>query len=170
MDRVYVYTGQHSVTFTNTAGESRNTWTDWGLIPSSRHAEPVNGIWSNKVSIPGINGQEDLVRRYPNNAVNSYGNLRSELRNDNPTYIKTNDGYDILQASSGSLSFIIADQEESFFSKEQEILNFLHNQRMIMVFADDQSKTYTVRTTVSAFQNGDAFSSMSISYSVISET
>lgn len=170
MDRVYEYTGQHSVTFTNAAGESRNTWTDWGLIPSSRHSEPVNGIWSNKVTTPGVNGQEDLVRMYPNNSVNSYAKLRSEILNDNPAYIKSTYGYDILQASSGSLSFIIADQEESFFSKEQRILNFLHNQRMTMKFSDDPSKTYTVRTTVSSFQNGDTFSSLSISYSVISET
>ena len=170
MDRVYEYIGQHSVTFTNAAGESRNTWTDWGLIPSSRHSEPVNGIWSNKVTTPGVNGQEDLIRMYPNNSVNSYAKLRSEVLNDNPAYIKSTYGYDILQTSSGSLSFIIADQEESFFSKEQRILNFLHNQRMTMKFSDDPSKTYSVRTTVSSFQNGDTFSSLSISYSVISET
>lgn len=169
MDRVYDYTGQHSVTFTNSAGESRNTWTDWGLIPSSRHSEPVNGIWSNKVTIQGVNGQEDLVRMYPNNAVNSYGKLRSEVLNDNPSYIKSTYGYDILQPSSGSLSFIIANQEESFFAKQQKILNFLHNQKMTMKFSDDVSKTYTVRTTVSSISSGDKFSSISISYSVLSE-
>lgn len=169
MDRVY-YDGQHSVTFTNSSGESRNTWTDWGLIPSSRHSEPVNGIWSNKVSIPGVNGQEDLVRMYPNNSVNSYSKLRSEILNDNPTYIKNTYGYDIFQPSSGNLTFIIADQDESFFVKQQKILNFLHNQKMIMVLADDPSKRYTVRTTVGSFSSGDTFSSVSISYSVISET
>lgn len=169
MDRVYDYIGQHSVTFTNSAGESRNTWTDWGLIPSSRHSEPVNGVWSNKVAIPGVNGQEDLVRMYPNNAVNSYGKLRSEVLNDNPSYIESTYGYDILQPSSGNLSFIIADQEESFFAKQQKILNFLHNQKMTMKFSDDISKTYTVRTTVSSTSSGDTFSSVSISYSVLSE-
>lgn len=170
MDRVYDYTGQHSVTFTNTSGVSRNTWTDWGLIPSSRHSEPIGNIWSNKVTIPGVNGQEDLVRMYPNNAVNIYRKLRSELISDNPDYIKRAYGYDILQPSSGSLSFVIADQDEPFFTKSQKILDFLHNQRMTMQFADDPSKTYIVRTTVGSIQSGETFSSLSISYSVISES
>ena len=170
MDRVYIYDGKHSVTFTNEDGVSRNTWTDWGLIPSSRPSEPVNGIWSNKASIPGVNGQEDLVRMYPNNAVNSYGKLKSELKNDHPTYIKSTYDYSIQQAPSGSLSFVIADQEETFFEKSQEILNFLHNRKMKMKFADDTRKTYTVRTTVSALQSGDTFSSIGISYSVLSES
>lgn len=169
MDRVYDYDGQHSVTFTNAAGESRNTWTDWGLIPSSRHSEPINGIWSNKVAIPGVNGQEDLVRMYPNNSVNSYSKLRSEILNDNPDYILNTYEYDILQPSSGSLSFIIADQEESFFSKSQTILNFLHNQQMIMRLSDDPSKTYYVRTIVGAIQSGETFSSITISFNVVHE-
>lgn len=166
MDGVYIYDGDHSVTFINDAGESRNTWTDWGLIPSSRYSEPINEIWANKVSIPGINGQEDLVRMSPYTSVNSYSNLRSSVINDNRDYIKEEYGYDIYKPTSGSLSFIIADQEESFFAKKQAILNFLHNQRMRMVFSDIPSDVYIVRTTV-AFQSGAQFSSVNISYSVI---
>ena len=75
------YMGEHSVTFT-VNGVSRNTWTDWGLIPSSRHSEPMNPIWSQKETIAGVNGQEDLIRKYPYAAVNSYSKLKSALKND----------------------------------------------------------------------------------------
>lgn len=166
---VYDYTGQHAVTFT-VGGTARNTWTDWGLIPSSRHSEPVNGVWSNPATIPGVNGQEDLVRKYPYNAVNSYSKLRSALRNDNRAQFQSDDGYDIYQAASGSLGFIIADQTESFFAKQQEITNFLHGKTGTMVFADDPGKVYTVLLSVESFNNGDSFSSLMISYSVLSET
>lgn len=163
------YQGEHAVTFT-VNGVSRNTWTDWGLIPSSRHSKPVNGIWSQTVSIAGVNGQEDLVRKYPYNAVNSYYKLKEALKNDSRAKIKAINGYDIYQPSSGSLSFLIADQGVSFFRKEQEILNFLHNQTATMVFSDDPSKTYTVRITVGSFESGASYSGVSFSYSVIAET
>ena len=163
------YLGEHSVTFT-VNGVSRNTWTDWGLIPSSRHSEPVNPIWSQKETIAGVNGQEDLVRKYPYAAVNSYSKLKSALKNDHRDKILTDSGYDIHQSNTGSLSFIIADQRVSFFKKEQEILNFLHNQTATMVFADDPSKIYTVKITVASFDSGANYSGMSISYSVLNET
>lgn len=163
------YLGEHAVTFT-VGGVSKNTWTDWGLVPSSRHSEPINSIWNQIVTIPGVNGQEDLIRKYPYNAVNSYSKLKAALKNDNRDKIKSDSGYDVYQPSSGSLSFIIADQTISFFKKEQEILNFLHNQVATMVFADDPAKTYTVRVTVGSFDSGDTYSGLSISYSVLSET
>ena len=167
MDDRIMYHGEHSVTFTNDSGVSVNTWTDWGLIPSSRHSEPINGIWSQAVSVPGINGQEDLVRMYPYTSVNSYSKLRSAITNDNRNYILSHYGYDIFQPANGSLSFVIADQEESFFTKQQTILNFLHNQRVTMRFSDNPSAAYTVRTTVTGNQNGASYSSISISYSVL---
>ena len=169
MDNV-VHNGEHSVTFVNEAGERRNTWLDWGLIPSSRPSEPVNPVWNKFVAINGINGQEDLIRMYPTSSVNSYSKLRASVLNDNREYIKSYYGYDIFQASSGSLAFVIGDQEVSFFAKEQMILNFLHNQKMTMTFMDDTSKTYTVRTTVDSFTNGKNYSSLVISYTVLSET
>lgn len=163
-----VYKGEHSVTFTKN-GVSKHTWNDWGLIPSSRPSEPINGVWSHGVSLNGINGQEDLVRMYPYNAVNSYSRLRSALLNDNQSYIKSNYGYDILTAASGSLSFTIADQETSFFAKEQEIVNFLHGQVVTMKFSDDSTKTYTVRTTVESFSSGAKYSGFSINYAVLNQ-
>ena len=163
------YLGEHAVTFT-VNGISKNTWTDWGLIPSSRHSEPVNGIWSQKETINGVNGEEDLIRRSPYNAVNSYSKLKDALKNDNRDQIKSDYGYDIYQPSTGSLSFIIADQSVSFFKKQQEILNFLHNQVATMKFVDDSFKTYTVRVTVSSFDNGQTYSGVSFAYSVLHET
>lgn len=169
LDNVKEYTGQHSVTFT-VDDVSKNTWTDWGLIPSSRHSEPVNSIWSQVVNVTGVNGQEDLIRKYPSNSVNSYSKLKNALKNDNRDKILSDEGYDIYQPSSGSLSFIIADQTVSFFKKQHEILNFLHNRIATMVLQDDPDKVYLVRVTVDSFSNGDSFSSMSISYSILDET
>lgn len=168
LDNIF-YDQTHSVTFTNSEGVSKNTWTDWGLIPSSRHSMPVNGIWSNTVEVNGVNGQEDLVRMYPFTAVNSYSKLRAAIRNDNRDYILQNYGYDIYQPSSGSLSFIIADQTEAFHKKQQDILAFLHNRRVTMKFSDDETKEYVVRTSVEGFENGRDFSKLSIMYSVINE-
>lgn len=167
LDNVYEYHGQHAVIFSKDS-VSIHTWEDWGLIPSSRHSEPVNGLWNKKVDVSGINGQEDLVRLYPYNAVNSYEKLRSAIRNDNRDYILENFGYDIYQPYNGSLSFIIADQTISYFAKEQEIANFLHNQRVTMRFVDDPSKIFTVRTTVT-MTRGDKYSNLSINYSVIND-
>lgn len=168
MDNVY-YDGTHSITFINSKNVVRNTWTDWGLIPSSRHSEPTNEIWSNAVTIAGVNGQEDLVRRYPYNAVNSYSKLVSSIQNDNPSYILTNDGYSILKPTSGSFSFIIADQEESHFAKTQKIVNYLHNKKMRIRFSDDPGREYLARVTVGGISSGQTFSTIDISYSVIEE-
>lgn len=169
LPNVYDYTGQHAVTFT-VGGQSRNTWTDWGLIPSSRHSEPIHGVWSQATTVPGVNGQEDLVRKYPYNAVNSYSKLRNALKNDNRDKILSDSGYDIFQPMNGSLGFIIADQTESFFAKQQTITNFLHGKTGTMRFADDPNKTYSVLLTVESFDSGDTYSSLTIAYSVLNES
>lgn len=166
---VYIYKGEHSVTFTKD-GVSKNTWNDWGLIPSSRPSEPVNGIWSRNVSVDGVNGQEDLVRMQPYHAVNSYSLLNDAIANDNPSGIQSENHYSLFLPSQGSLAYLIADQNHSFFAKQQEILNFLHNRTMTMKFNDDPSKTYTVRTTVESFESGAKYSSVSINYVVLDET
>lgn len=163
-----IHNGEHSITFT-IGNVSKNTWNDWGLVPSSRHSEPISGIWSNGVSIDGINGQEDLVRLYPYNAVNSTSKLDDAVVNDNRDYLMSHYGYDIFQSSSGSLSFLIADQQRSFFKIQQDIMNFLHNQSGTMVFSDDPGKIFTVRTTVESFSNAAKYSGVSINYSVIHE-
>lgn len=165
---VYEYTGQHSVTFT-VSGVTKNTWTDWGLIPSSRHSEPVHGVWNNTVTIQGVNGQEDLVRKYPYNAVNSYSKLRNALVNDHRSKIMSDSRYDIYLPMNGSLSFIIADQEESFFTKQQKIVNFLHGQTGTMKFQDDTNKTYSVLLAVDSMNSGENFSSITISYTVLND-
>lgn len=166
---VQIYKGEHSITFTKN-GVSKNTWSDWGLIPSSRPSEPVNGIWSRGVSIQGVNGQEDLVRRQPYHAVNSSALLNDALNRDNPTRIKSLHGYDILLPAQGSFGFLIADQNHSFFAKQQEILNFLHNQEVTMVFSDDLSITYTIRATIDSFESSSKYSGVSINYTVLSST
>lgn len=169
LSNVQIYKGEHSIDFTK-GNVTKNTWSDWGLIPSSRHSEPVNGIWSKSVSIDGVNGQEDLVRYHSYYAINSTELLNQFIVSDNPASIKSRFGYDLYLPSQGSLSFIIADQTKSFFSKQQEILNFLHNQSLLMAFTDDNLKTYTVRTSVSSFNSGAKYSGLTIDYTVISET
>lgn len=166
-----IYHGEHSITFTRD-GVSKNTWNDWGLIPSTRHSEPVNGIWAQAADIPGVNGQEDLVRLYPNNAVNSHDKLIHSLLDDNREDILGDPtrNYDIFQPSSGSLAFIIADQTVSFFTKQKEILDFLHDRTVTMVFADDPSKIFTVRTQVETINSAEKFSNLSIAYSVLNVT
>lgn len=169
LPNVYGYYGQHSVTFV-VDGVIRNTWEDWGLIPSSRHSEPVNEIWSHETDIFGINGQEDLVRAFPNIVANSTPNMRTSLRTDNRDSILTTSGYDIFNPSSGSLTFTIADQTVSFFKKEEEILNYLHDKEALMIFEDDPEKIYSVRTTVNSFSSAAKYSTLSIDYAVIYET
>lgn len=166
---VYDYNGEHSVRF-QVDGVWKDTWTDWGLIPSSRHSEPVRALWSQAVAINGTNGQEDLLRKFPYFAVNSYAGLREALVKDNREQILSERGYDIFQPLSGSLSFIIADQTVPFMHKKQEILSFLHGKTALMQLTDDPDKTYTVFVSVDSVSSGDSFSQVSITYSVTNET
>lgn len=169
LDNVYEYTGQHAIIF-NDGSVTKNTWTDWGLIPTSRHSEPIHPVWSNAVSVDGINGEEDLVRHLPYNAVNNSDKLQSALLNDNPEHILSADKYDILQPSSGSLSFYIADQTVSYFKKVQELANYFHGRKLTMIFTDDPTIQYLIRATVESVESGKNFSGISISYSVLNET
>ena len=169
LSNVYEYFGQHSITFT-VDGVSKNTWTDWGLIPSSRFSEPINGVWSQVVETNGINGQANLVRAYPYSVVNSSVKMEQALREDNRNSILAAKGYDLLMPSNGSFSFIIADQTVSYFQKRQEITNYMHGKSGTVVFADDPGKIYTVRLSVESFDSGSTFSGVSISYSIINET
>lgn len=162
---------QYSINFTDDQGVTKNTRTDWGLIPASRPSVGRQEIWSNPVSIPGINGQADLVRPYPFPTVNSYYEFREALVNDNPTYSQQTNELSLLQNGSGSFSFIIADQTRPWIAIYEEILNFMHNRHMRFQLdlapEDDRSemssKTYYGRTSVS-FSNGNDYSKIQIDY------
>lgn len=162
---------QYSINFTDDQGVTKNTFTDWGLIPASRPSVGRQEIWSNPVSLPGINGQIDLVRPYPYPSVNNYHEFRTALVNDNPTYSQQTNGLSLLQNGSGSFSFIIADQTRSWMVIYEDILNFMHNRHMSFQLdlspeidkTTISSTTYYGRISVS-FSNGASFSKIQIDY------
>lgn len=163
----------HSITFTSEDGTSKNTWTDWGLIPSTRHSMAKREVWSNKVDVVGVNSQPDLVRPYHVSLglnVNSYSGLTNLINKDTDDYATTTYEYSILKNGSGSFNFIVADQDRSWITIYSEIMNFMHGQKTKMIFADDDPDTvYNVLITVGGFQSGNNFSQISISYSLVAE-
>lgn len=173
LDNVQLYEGQYSVSFT-VDGVTKNTWTDWGLIPSTRHSEPVNGVWSQAVTAPGTNGENNLVRLYPYSVANNTKALKGALRKDNRDRILSEEkyagkyhAYDIFQPKSGALSFIIADQTVSFFEKQKEIANFMHCKNGTMTMDSYPGETLNVFITVEGPSSGETYSSVSISYSIL---
>ena len=66
------------------------------------------------------------------------------------------------------MSFIIADQQQPFFLKLQEIVNFLHGQ-MVKMTIDGFFDEYEARVTVDSYNSKANFGDITISYSILRE-
>lgn len=102
----------YSVTFTNSNGVSKNTWTDWNLIPSSPPQFEPPEPYTNYVDIPGrTEGPIDLSEVLTNQV--SYSN------------------------SEGEWSFVSANYTENRTTKYAELKSFLHGKRMKIITEED---------------------------------
>lgn len=126
----------HSITFGD-----KNTWDDWGLIPSSRPVFSPPPVRTKYIEIPGADGELDLTTVLTGRPA--YGNRV------------------------GSFEFIVADQTRNqWFELYSRITNYLHGRRMQAVLEDDPGFFYDGRFSVNQWQSNPSFSTIVIDYSV----
>lgn len=131
----------YSVTFTDSSGLSRNTWTDWSLIPSSPPMINAPEPYTNYVDIPGrVAGPIDL----------------SEVLTNSVSY----------QNSEGEWGFISNDYTENRMNKFLELKQFLHGKRMKIELEEDPDHYYLGRTFVSEVRTGNGPNAYTIKYIV----
>lgn len=123
----------HSITFGD-----KNTWEDWGLLPSSR---PVFNP-----AIPEMNSDDTNI----GNGI-IWGN-------DQITPIQT------LGDREGEIEFYVANQNRSWIGIYTEVLNYLHGKKMTAVLEDDPLYFYQGRFFVKKYNPKKDFSLITISY------
>lgn len=125
----------HSITF-----GTKNTWTDWHLIPSSRPVFSPPPLKSKYIDIPGADGQVDLTT----------------LLSGAPTFGN----------STGSFEFIVADGYLSWEITYSMIMNHLHGQSMHAILEDDPLYFYDGRFSVSEWRSDKSYALITIEYTV----
>lgn len=134
-----VYSGDHSLTFiTMDESESRNTWTDWHLIPSSRLVVAEAGVSTNFIEIPGRGDPVDLT----------------EYLTGKPVY----------GPRSGSWEFLVDNYHEYWDAIRTKIVNFIHGKRMRVILSDIPTRYWEGRFSVENWQPGENFSQITINY------
>lgn len=119
---------------------NKNTYDDWKLVPETR---PVVNPPEPKFifdEIPGANGSLDLS---------------SSLT-----------GFVNYQDRTGSFNFIVLNDYEEWQNRYSEIMNYLHGQRMTMILEDDPNYYYIGRFSVSSWDSGENWSTITIDYQV----
>jgi phage-related protein len=125
----------HSVTF-----GSKNTWTDWHLIPDTRPLFLPPEVNTRFVDIPGGNGSLDFT----------------ESLVGHPTY----------KDRSGSMNFTVDNDHESWEIIYSNILNYLHGRKMQAILEDDPNYYYEGRFSVNKWTSSKNNSTIVIDYEV----
>ena len=136
--QVTYYEGAHSITF-----GTKNSWTDWHLIPSTRPVFDPPSPKTNYVDIPGMNGSLDL----------------SEAVSGKPVY----------ENRKGSFEFIVDLQyqnKESWIRLYSEIMAYLHGRRLEAYLDDQPYYRYVGRYDVASWTDTDGYSTITINYDV----
>lgn len=144
----------HSITFgtvgTGTVGTynsvpgvvtGKNTWDDWGLIPTVRPVVAPPSIKSQVIDLPGGNGYIDLTELLTGEIA--YGSRQ------------------------GSWSFVSEPQNAEIFpwqSKYTAIMEYLHGKEYKVWLEDDPAFYYEGRLTVAGWQPGANWSQVAINY------
>lgn len=126
----------HSVTF-----GSKNSFSDWHLVPDGRPVIVMPSPKLTTVEVPGANGILDLseaLTRYP-----------------------------IYNTREGSIDFHVLNNKEPLDILYSKIANYLHGKTMSMVLEDDPSYYYQGRFGIEWTHNNDGTgSTLAISYSL----
>lgn len=129
----------YSVTFTNSAGEKRNTWVDWKLISASPPMVEPPEVYTNYVDIPGRKeGPIDL----------------SEVLSDGPVY----------QNSEGSWDFVSAMHSDNRPELYLEMKAFLHGKSMRIELEEDPIHYYNGRIFLEKPRTGKGHNQYSLRY------
>ena len=119
----------YSITFTNSAGVSKNTWTDWSLIPSTPPQITPPEPYTNYVDIPGR----------PEGPIDLSEVLTNGLAFNN---------------SEGDWAFISVEENENRIAKIQEMKRFLHGQKLKIYLEEEPGYYHKGRIIVGGFQTG----------------
>lgn len=147
------YNGSHSITIgidPITKLACRNTWTDWGLIPSSRPLVNMPEVNSKYLEIPGMNGKYDLT-----DALCNY-----------PTYgMRTGSwefhiAHDVLAPKYG------VSEDHVWEVVYEEIAGYLHGQGLRCILDDDPWYYYDGRFSINSFKSNKAYSTITIDYTL----
>lgn len=122
------------------AHDDRNTWEDWGLVPTSRPTVSPAAQKTSVVEVPGTSGNVDL------------------------SYILT--PWPTFQNRTGSWEFYITDIKRPRILLEQEIGAFLHGRDVRVVLQDDPAYYYEGRCEIGGINvaNDGSFSTITINY------
>lgn len=129
----------YSVTFKNSAGERKNTWTDWHLIPSSPPMIEPPEVYTNYVEIPGRTaGPIDLT----------------EALTSGPTF----------KNSEGSWEFVSETDTDNRPALYQEFKQFLHGRSMRIELDEDPQHYYMGRIFVEKPRTGKGHNMYTFKY------
>ena len=131
----------HSITFQDLSGNSRNTWTDWHLIPSSRPVVAQAGVSSTLTEIPG---RKD-------GPVDNSKLLTGRLQYSN---------------RSGSFEFLVDNDHEYWETIRSKIVDFLHGKRMRVILEDDPDYYYEGRVSLNEWRSESWNSRVAIGYTL----
>ena len=144
------YTEEHSISFGDIALDNTtnltvfevlaNSWEDWHLIPSSRPSIAPPPVVTKYIEIPGSDGVLDLSDYLTGKA--NYG------------------------PRTGTLSFLVDNDHESWETIRQNMINFLHGKTVKMRLEDDPHYFYVGRFTVGNWESGASNSAVSVSYNL----
>ena len=131
----------YSITFTDSEGVSKNTWSDWHLIPVGPPMIAPPEPYTNYVEIPGRQtGPLDL----------------SEALTGRPTF----------QNSEGSWTFILADDYWTRMSLYNELKQYLHGRRLKIMLEEDEMHYYEGRINISEPSTGNGQTQFTLDYTV----
>ncbi len=116
----------HSITF-----GTKNTWTDWKLVPTSRPVLDPPAVKKVLVDIPGSDGSIDLTESLT--------------------------GYVKYENRKGSFEFKVHTKED-WVEVYSSILDYLHGQRMKIILEDDPGYYYYGRAYVNQWKSSKNYS------------
>lgn len=118
----------------------KNSWKDWHLIPSSRPVFVMPEVKTNFVDLPGTDSGIDLSE-----AVS---------------------GYPVYKNRNGSFKFVVDPDWKNWPTAYSEIASYLHGKRLRAILTDDPTYFYEGRFWISAWDSGNAVTSITINYDV----
>lgn len=127
--------GQHSITY-----GTKNTWTDWHIVPTSAPEFSIPPFKTEYVEIPGSSTTLDLSTALT--------------------------GFPTFQQRTGSHEFLIYPDTSDPFVLHSEIMNYIHGKRMDAFLKDDPMYKYTGRFVVEDMKIDTSFSYITIGYNV----
>ena len=129
----------YSITFTNAQGVKKNTWADWGLIPTTPPMVEPPPVAANYVEIPG--GPPIDV---------------TEWLSGKPAY----------NNSEGSWVFVASRDPVNRTELFREMMNFLHGQQLRIEFEEDPLHYRIGRISLTSPSTGDIAFSIEIGYTI----